>query len=245
MATTRLTGKVFARAIGRVAGVTFKDPARPALAGVLLENMSPGLRLVATDTYRLAVVELGGVEALDPVDRLLVDADDLRSLATMLSAAEGEPVEFEPDYGRLWVHCEYRSVTVKLLDADRFPAYAHIVPGSWDALATVGRAPLMAAVKELQAAYGRQETVRVELTADGVVLTGPGDFGPEFVGCQVEGDPVTVYLGLGFLRAGLQAAGGRLVTLSATGGGQPVVVRSVGDPGFLHVIAQRRPFGGE
>jgi DNA polymerase-3 subunit beta len=244
MATTRLTGEVFARAIGRVAGVTFKDPARPELAGVLLESMGPGLRLVATDNYRLAVVELGGVEVLDPVGRLLVDAEDLRSLATMLRAAEGEPVEFEPDYGRLWVCCGYRSVTVKLLDADRFPAYERVVPVSWDALAMVDRAPLMAAVKELQAAYGRQETVRVELTADGVVLSGPGDFGPEFVGCQVEGDPVVVFLGLDFLRAGLQAAGGRLVTLSVTGDRQPVAVRSVSDPGFLYVIAQRRPFGG-
>jgi DNA polymerase-3 subunit beta len=235
--SAQLTGKVFAGAIGKVAGFTLKP-------GVLLEGMDPGLRLVAMESYRLTVVELGGALGLKPGRRLLVAGDSLRNMAPMLRAAGGDPVMFAVDGERLRVSCGYRAGTVGLLDAGTFPAYEKVIPGSWVGRAIVQKAPLLRVVRKLQYVYGYQSVLQLKFAPDGLGLVTCPFVGPDFVGCKVEGEPVTVYLRLDFLRDGLQVAGGRSVVLSAVDGRQPVAIRSVSDPGFLYVIAQRRrPFG--
>ena len=56
------TSAPFAEALRQVVPAASKDDARPILTGVLLTATPNGLRLVATDSYRLAVRDLAGVE---------------------------------------------------------------------------------------------------------------------------------------------------------------------------------------
>ena len=55
-------GDVLAKAIAQVGSAASGDDARPTLTGILFESDDDGLRLVATDSYRLAVRELPGTE---------------------------------------------------------------------------------------------------------------------------------------------------------------------------------------
>lgn len=62
------------------------DDQRPALMSVLFEGAEGGLRMVATDLYRMAVVDLPGVGVLDDGRQVLIPATLLLELAANLPA---------------------------------------------------------------------------------------------------------------------------------------------------------------
>ena len=63
------------------------DEARPILTGVLLTAESDGLRMVATDSYRLAVRDLPGASVLGTDQKVLVPGRALSELQRLVSSA--------------------------------------------------------------------------------------------------------------------------------------------------------------
>ena len=61
----RVEAAAFAEALRQVVPGASRDDARPILTGVLLTASAGGLRLVATDSYRLALRDLQGVSMLE------------------------------------------------------------------------------------------------------------------------------------------------------------------------------------
>ena len=60
----QVPGAELARALRQVTPAASTDDNRPIITGVLLAAEEGGLRLVATDSYRLAVRDLAGITAL-------------------------------------------------------------------------------------------------------------------------------------------------------------------------------------
>ena len=57
-----IDGEMFTEAINQVTVAASMDSARPILTGVLFDSSDQGLRMVATDSYRLATRALPGVQ---------------------------------------------------------------------------------------------------------------------------------------------------------------------------------------
>ena len=68
-------------ALKQVVPAASSDDARPILTGVLLASEEGGLRLVATDSYRLAVRDLPGAAVLSEGQHVLVPSRALSELA--------------------------------------------------------------------------------------------------------------------------------------------------------------------
>ena len=75
--------------VGQVERAASKDESRPILTGVLLTAEDEGLRLVATDSYRLAVCDLPEVSVLAAGQKVLLPSRALREVERALPA-EGE-----------------------------------------------------------------------------------------------------------------------------------------------------------
>ncbi len=84
-----------AEALRQVVRAASNDDARPLLTGVLVAVEGDGVRLVATDSYRLALRDLAGSRSLpEGVEEILVPARALAELQRRLPGAgkeEGEP----------------------------------------------------------------------------------------------------------------------------------------------------------
>lgn len=74
----------FAAALKQVIPAASADDSRPILTGVLLAAEDDGLRLVATDSYRLAVRTMAGSSVLAEGQRVLVPSRALAELARVL-----------------------------------------------------------------------------------------------------------------------------------------------------------------
>ena len=78
-AGAKIDGKLLSGALRQVVKAASKDEQRPPLTGVLMAARSggAGLRLVATDSYRLALRDLDGISMLQDGERVLVAAKGL------------------------------------------------------------------------------------------------------------------------------------------------------------------------
>ena len=83
-----LDAKALAEALRQVVSAASTDDSRPILTGVLMAAEADGLRLVATDSYRLAVRDLPGTSFLSEGQSVLVPSSALRELARVLGQAD-------------------------------------------------------------------------------------------------------------------------------------------------------------
>ena len=86
----RSTPTAFAEALRQVVPAASADDARPILTGVLMAAEGDGLRLVATDSYRLAVRDLPGTSVLREGQSVLVPSRALQRARRGCSATPSE-----------------------------------------------------------------------------------------------------------------------------------------------------------
>jgi DNA polymerase III subunit beta len=106
-------------ALRQVIPAASTDTNRVALTGVLMHPFDGGLRLVATDSYRLAVREVAGVGIPDD-KKALVPATTFRALVKVF-AAEGDIAVRVSDKEIAFANAD--TVLVSRLLADAFPSY--------------------------------------------------------------------------------------------------------------------------
>ena len=125
-----------ADALRQVVRAASTDEARPVLTGVLVAAEDDGVRMVATDSYRLAVRELPESQILAGGQRVLVPSRALHELQRILSPG-----------GELTVRLGSRDavfevggtrLTTRLIEGD-YPNYRNLLPSSYPNTLTVGR----------------------------------------------------------------------------------------------------------
>ncbi len=158
-------GDAIAAAIAQVAVAASSDAARPLLTGVLFEaGEDGGTRLVATDSYRLAVRDLSGVEL---EGNGLVPARALRELGRTIGASKVQigihPREavFSSDRGHLWV---------RLIEGS-FPKYRSLLPESYPNRIELAKEALLEALGRASLVAEDHIPVRMRLMEGGAEIT--------------------------------------------------------------------------
>ncbi|MCU1496199.1 MAG: dnaN [Acidimicrobiales bacterium] len=232
-----LAAKDFAAALHQVVPAASADDARPILTGVLMAAEDGGLRLVATDSYRLAVRDLPGASVLSEGQSVLVPSRALRELERLLGSAEeitlrlGErEATFEVDGIRL---------TTRLIEGE-FPNYRGLIPATHPNRLTVGREALVEAVRRVKLMAREPNTpVRLAMSADGLELVAiTQDVGQahEQLDAGYAGEDLTVAFNPDYLLSGVEVTPGDEITLDTVDAQKPAVIRSAGAQEFLYLL---------
>jgi DNA polymerase-3 subunit beta len=212
------------------------DEARPILTGVLLTAEAEGLRMVATDSYRLAVRDLPGASVLGADQKVLVPGRALSELARLVGSASeltlrlGErEATFEVGGTRL---------TTRLIEGE-FPNYRQLIPPSHPNKLTVARDSLMEAIRRVKILARDATPIRLQMSADSLRLTAiTQDVGNavEELDAVLEGTELTVAFNPDYFAAGVEAVGSDEVTLETLDALKPAVLRGVGRPEYLYLL---------
>ncbi|HZN13656.1 MAG TPA: DNA polymerase III subunit beta [Acidimicrobiales bacterium] len=225
-------------ALRQVVRAASADDARPVLTGVLVAAEEGGLRLVATDSYRLAVRDLPGAHVLREGQKVLVPSRALAELQRLLSGAEevtlrlGEhDVTFEVGTTRL---------TTRLIEGE-FPNYRQLIPASYPNRLIISKDALLDAVKRVKLLVRDQTTpVRLAMRADGVELTvtNPEEGkATEDVDAKYEGTEMTVAFNPAYLSDGVEAITGDEVLLETLDALKPATLRATEASGeYLYLL---------
>lgn len=232
-----LAAKDFAGALRQVVPAASADDARPILTGVLLAAEEGGLRLVATDSYRLAVRDLPGTSILGEGQSVLVPSRALRELERLLGSADevtlrlgDREAAFEVGDVRL---------TTRLIEGE-FPNYRGLIPASHPNRLTVGREALVEAVKRVKLMARELNTpVRLAMSADGLELVAiTQDVGQahEQLDAAYEGTELTVAFNPEYLLSGVEVTPGDEIHLDTVDAQKPAVIRAGEAQEFLYLL---------
>jgi DNA polymerase-3 subunit beta len=212
---------------------------RPILTGVLLAEHSGGLRLVATDSYRLAVRDLRGVrlDALAEGQQVLVAAKGLAEVQRLAGDGELEVVLGERE---VVFRTDRAEVTARRIEGE-FPKYEQLIPTGYPNRLTVARDALTEALDRVQiVGQGRDNAaVRLAMHAEGVELTMTAqDVGTsqETLDAKFEGNELTVAFNPAFLRDGVEAIEAAEVALETMDPLKPATLRASDGGDFMYLL---------
>jgi len=233
----KVAGGPFGEGLRQVVPAASRDDARPILTGVLVNATPAGLRLVATDSYRLAVRDLQGVSMLDEGQSVLVAAKGLREVQRLAGSTDLEVVLGDRD---VVFRVEGVEVTTRLIEGD-FPNYEQLIPKEYPNRLTVARDVLTEAVNRVRLVGQGRDTapIRLKMSTDGLELSAVGqDVGEahEPIDGKYEGNELTVAFNSQFLLDGLEAAGSAEVAIETIDPLKPATVRAIDNTDFLYLL---------
>ena len=236
-AEVSLDGAELSDALRQVVRAASSDDARPILTGVLMAAEQDGLRLVATDSYRLAVRDLPGSAVLREGQKVLVQSRALSELQRLLGGAKDVTLRL----GEHDATFEVGSVrlTTRLIEGE-FPNYRQLIPESYPNRLTIGREALLDAVRRVKLLVRDATTpVRIALRADGIeltVVTQELGTATEDVDAKFEGTDMTVAFNPAYLIDGVEAIGGDEIVLETIDALRPAVIRAIDGPEYLYLL---------
>ncbi len=231
-----LDAAALAAALHQVVRAASKDDARPILAGVLMTAEPGGLRLVATDSYRLAMRDLPGTTLMSEGQHVLVPARALGELGRVLSNAEQVTLRLGHDQASFEVASV--RVTTRLIEGE-FPNYRQLVPTGYPNRLVVGKEPLLDAVRRVKLLAREATPLRMALRPDGLELTAvTHDVGQarEDLDAKYEGSEMVVAFNPEFLIDGVEATPGDDVVLETLDALKPATLRPTEGTDFLYLL---------
>ena len=257
----KLPATGLAEALRQVVRAASSEDSRPILTGVLMAAEQGGLRLVATDSYRLAVRDLPGIGVLKEDQRVLVPSRALAELQRLLSsAAKGTtapaPASDEGTNGGtaaaagpaavllLGEHdatFEVGSVklTTRLIEGD-FPNYRQLIPKDYPNSLIVGRDAFLDAVRRVKLMVRDPNTpVRIAMRSDGIELTViTQDWGQatEEVDAKYEGAEMVVAFNPNYLIEGVEAITSDEVQLETLDALKPATLKPTESSDYLYLL---------
>ena len=245
----RMDALALAEALRQVISAASRDDARPILTGVLMVSEGSGLRLVATDSYRLAVRDLPGESGVAQAlagrpdgGHFLVPAKALGELQRLLASGD-ETVELSFNDRHVCFDTGKATLTARLIEGT-FPNYQQLIPSGYPNRLIVAREACIEAVKRVRLiGQGRDNNpIRLHMSSNGLELTtivhDVGQASETLDDAKYEGTETTVAFNPEFLLDGLQAISTNEVSLDTQDTSKPAIVKAV-DPGageFLYLL---------
>jgi DNA polymerase III subunit beta len=233
----KIDAAAFAGALRQVVRAASKDDLRPILTGVLVAAAPGGLRLVATDSYRLAMRDLRGVSMLADGQKVLVAAKGLAEVQRLAGDGEIEIILGEREVAFRTSRAE---VTARLIEGE-FPNYEQLIPSGYPNRLIVAKDGFRDAVERVMiVGQGRDNAaVRLSMGSEGLELSMVAqDVGSSSgsLDAKFEGTELAVAFNPQFLLEGIDAIDGAEVALETVDPLKPATLRSIDGGDFMYLL---------
>ena len=227
-----MDGDDLTAALNQVGIAASSDDGRPTLTGVLFETESDHLRLVATDSYRLAVRDVPGASGVDPT---LIPYRALKELgraigADKISVKIGEREgTFGSPRGRM---------TARVIESS-FPEYRRLLPDEYPNRLTINRDALLEAVGRASLVAEDHIPVRLSLGSGGVELSVTRqDVGgeTEYIEAAYDGEDMVIAFNTRYLTDGVAAMKSESLVLETINPLKPGLLTAADDASFRYLL---------
>lgn len=242
-ALAQLPEGALTEAVRQVVRAASHDDARPLLTGVLLSSVEGSIRMVATDSYRMALRDMPGVAALPGVEDLLVPARALAELQRLPSSPGGEDgpshIGVAASQNEITFWQGKVQISTRLLEG-RYPDYNQLIPEHYPNRLHLGKETFLAALRRVQLLVRDNTTpVRLSMRQGGVDLSVVsqeiGD-ASETVDGDFSGEDLVIAFNPSYLIDGVEAVQGDEVLLETADASKAATVRGAEDDHFRYLL---------
>jgi DNA polymerase III subunit beta len=234
---SRVAGSELARALRQVVRAASTDEARPVLTGVLWAAEGGSLRLVATDSYRLAVRELVVKEGPSE-GSAIVPGRALGEFGRHLAGiGEGEA---EIRLGESQVEFLVgRTRLVSRLIEGEFPNYRQLLPEGYKNRLSVSRDAFLEAVERVGLVAQANTPLRLHLEDEikvTAIESGVAEGWEAVADAQYSGEPMVAAFNPRFLADGLEALDTERAVLEFSDPLKPALVKGEGRDDYVYLV---------
>lgn len=239
----------FVETLAKVGHAASRDETRPILTGVLVSVAGNVLKMVATDSYRLAVKETRLETEVATEVQAIVPAKALGEVARLASSMGEGDVEVaigenqavfrlaDPGGGDVYV-------ASRLIDG-QFPNYKQLIPESFDHEVVLEKETVVAAARRISLLAQRNAPLRLTFTPGSLTmraLTQDVGQAEETIDVDFQGEEFEIGFNPEFLIDGIEAVDDREVTLKFTNPLRPGLVSGAAGA-FVYLIMPIRLSG--
>jgi DNA polymerase-3 subunit beta len=238
--SVELPSELLSSMVDKVYKVTSKDTSRPILAGVLLTVEENTIRLVATDSYRLAVCDTNTETSdLSEPFEVIVPGGTFHDVLTLPSMTERLSIGTTASQ----IVFVFGSTTyVSRRIEGNFPNFRQLLPASCNTTVRLDASQLAQALRRVSVIALSNPSVRFDVDADGSLLTlsasSPDqDESTEQIPVEVEGNTMSIALNYHYvLDCVAAAAQDKELALELLSFMQPVIFKSYANISYLYLL---------
>ena len=231
-----LDTKSLANAFEQVVKAASMDDARPILTGVLLAAEQEGLRLVATDSYRMAIRDIPGTEILSRDELVLIPSRALDVVKRILS--EGNELTVVLGEKEAVFKIGDTSIVTRLIEGE-FPNYKGLIPEKNKNKLIINREETLAALQRVKLLAREATPIRLSMTDKKIELLAiEQDIGQatEIIEGTYSGEEITVAFNPDYLIDGLDVISTEEVSLETTDALKPAILKGLNEETFLYLL---------
>jgi DNA polymerase-3 subunit beta len=237
-ASLTVPAPAFIETVSRVGRAASRDEARPHLTGVLVHAGGNELRMVATDSYRLAVKETKLESGLEGELEVNVPVRALQELTRVAAADGAEQIEIAELENQVVFTAGDVVLSSRLIEG-RFPNYKQLLPETYEHELRLSRAELLDVVKRISLLAQKNSPLRMKFE-DGAleVSAETPDIGEarEAIPAPFKGEPLEIGFNPEFFQDGLDSAETEELILKLISPHRPGLIQSGDDGGFIYLV---------
>ena len=237
-----LPDEVLSQLIKKTVFACSNDEARPIFTGALLEADEQGIRMVATNTHRLALQAVSDTAAT-PL-RIIIPSKILSELVRLLAGDEPRSVTLY--WQRSQIAFEFDNVyIISRLIEGQFPDYQKVIPVSFATVVTVKTDDFMSAVNliSLLAKDGDYNVLKFSFREDDILITSNNpEVGKakENVAAVIEGPMLDIAFNVNYINDIVKNIDTEEMIICMNTPLSPVCIRQQGDERYTYIVTPVR-----
>ncbi len=230
---------LFASMIKKVARVVSKDESRAVLTGVLITCEENKLRMVATDSYRLAVTEAEYSNTGGDGFQAVISGAFLLEIAALPKTSSSVQVGIAEN--QIVITCD-ETVFINRRIEGNFPNYKQLLPETFETQAKLDVEYFAGSVKRASLLGSSSSPVKLDLNTDSQTLqvsAATQDVGSaqEIIACEIVGEDVEIAFNYAYILDGLGGITGDEVYFETQSSLKPGILRAASDEeNYLYLI---------
>lgn len=225
------------RALRQTLFAVSTDEAKPAFTGVLFTLQEDSLRLVASDTFRLAATYCQA-DKINTPGEFLVPAKSLQEVLRILPDDEETPVQAAVIGNQFFLQFAGIHFSTRLID-ENFPNVERVIPHDFIGEATVETENFLHTVERAALLSAEENNiVHLSIGPGSMVVRSSSKFGKiqESIPVELEGEGVEIALNARFLLDMLRITEGHQCFLKITGPNKPCILKDSLAADYLYLV---------
>ena len=228
----------FASMVKRVARVVSKDESRAILTGVLITLEGTLLKMVATDSYRLAITEANLPEAAAEDFQAVISGSFLQEIASM--PRTDDPLKLALAENQIVV-TYHDTVFINRRIEGNFPNYRQLLPDAYVTRVSLDVSHLVSGVKRTSLLGQTSSPVKFDInvasqTAQLSAMAQDVGTAQETLPCEGEGEDVEIAFNYAYVLDGLQSVNTDKVFLEVQSSLKPGIFKADEPENYLYLV---------
>lgn len=233
--TILMSSKKLSEIVRQVIKASSKDETRPILCGILTIIENNKIKIVTTDSYRLAIREMESDVDVGEEIKVIIPARCMDEIAKITGDVD---IEISPSKNQVYFKIGSVIIVSRLIEGN-YPNYQQLLPDNYEVKVKLEKEKFISSIKRVALLSQSNGLIKIKTTKEKVQLSaGVADLGSavEDVNAEVDGEDMEIAFNAQYVIDGLNSIMDDEVYLYLNNPIRPGILRPVKEQNFTYLI---------